>query len=616
MFSRNILVHFQGQEDWCVIVQTPNFGNIFVFEIASIALNRYNSVHHEMYDLRSSTIEVINSFNDESITIVDNPITFKIKNENDEVIVILPTKNGHHQNNLKMSVSKHLHYKNQGLLFLRQHNFAAASECFKILKNVIYSPDEKIITKLKSIKGLSEIGYNIKSQQSKSMNVVKLQNPMIIKGKNLTIIDYIQQCSIPGINIKLVKAYITVISKVYPATALEIALSKPELHKFLSKLCNNEKLLELLPVKIHELGIQLDHLTNFFDSFFERGKLTNILSFLKQLRENYGHGNRQITLYYSYFLLLDRQLKQLNLVLLDFFKANKNLEFCSIYFESFYQFLEKSIRNNAKSHSFSASKFGFDSFEMDILKLLIVMNLSLYIEGKLEYFNQLAKLIEPIFFYKSKFNISHNDPIISLYLACYSSSYQISSIPIKHEKNKVFIIGDECAAFCSNRKYDDIGGVDCHLLADLSIAILRNENDSPIKSAFWNRIHEGASYKTIVLVLGNIDFRTTIPIILSREFDASFNSIYERLVNIYLTIIDKIHQVCPNTSLIIHAVFDFFPSNRKLIRQFNDYLKGKIQSYATFYEMNHIEINSLKPEECPPKEYYNNFRDALYHSLK
>ena len=78
-----------------------------------------------------------------------------------------------------------------------------------------------------------------------------------------------------------------------------------------------------------------------------------------------------------------------------------------------------------------------------------------------------------------------------------------------------------------------------------------------------------------------------------------------------MEVIENVHKMVPKVSIVVHEVFDFFNGIQLMIRKFNAMMRSKLPSYVTVMRMPDIPIGSLDPKNCPPKEYYKNFRDAI-----
>ncbi|OHT05575.1 hypothetical protein TRFO_26647 [Tritrichomonas foetus] len=611
MNSCDILVHFQGKQEWCALVHTANFEFVTVHQVSEVALSRYNSVFHTQFNISQCSVGLIENFDDENVKILENPQKTEIKSSNQEILLLLPDQISQPEHQL--SINDYIHFNHQTILFLQQYHFAAARECLKLVKKVTCSPDNQSMTPLKPIKGLTERGYEVLDQDPPNQDVVKLKYPLQFNIENPPLSHYIAQCYSPTITKKQMKNNLREIVKSDPSLALEIALRNPDVFTFVPKLCEDQKVLTLLPQKIKTLQIKPNHLTHFTETFLSHGSLSQIMYFLSEVRESVGYGEPYITRYYALFLLINREFGKLHEVLLKFFRANQSLEINTICLGLFYMILEKMKTNNSPNIPVISPKNvnRLTPSEIQILNILMIAAVYLFVKGEIEYFAFFRNFIDPILSSPNNLQVLRQTSFISLFRACHSASLHIQESVKSSVHPKIFIIGDECAAFCSNRSYEDVGPVDCHLFDAMPIGFLREELKAPAKTSFWNRIKESEKYEILVLVFGNIDFRTTIPTILTREFDASFDSIFERLAKIYISLIEKVHQMVPKVGIVIHEVFDFFQDTRLMVRKYNEYIRTKFPSYVTVIEMPKKDVNPFSTDECPPKEYYVNVRNAL-----
>ena len=540
MNSCDILVHFQGKIDWCALVQTANFEQVMINDVANVALSRYNSVYRSHFQISQCTICVIDNYDEKTMKVIEDPENVEIK-ASQEIILILPDQAVNEDPQL--NIDDYINLNNQAISFIEQSYLSAAQECFKLIKNVIFdNDDENFWMKIKPLKGLTLKEYKILPNEAEIKNVIVSQDPIYKEKKMLTVAEYIQKCSIVGYNKKQIREFLDVIVKTEPAVALEIALKNPEQYKHITKLCRDKTVLEMLPAKISSMGIKSVHLINFTEAFISRASLSQALYFLKEVREHAGSGDPLITKYYASYLLIDRDLTKLHEVLFKFFKANQSCQLGSNNLILFYTLLEK-LKKNPPQPPIQIPPilhYKVKSSDINIVIILLILAIYFFIKGDIEFFISMRNFMESIVFTQNNCKIMSQVPLISLFRSCYSASFHFTEPFKKKEIPKIYILGDECAAFCANRNYEGIGPVDCHLIDNLSISLIRDENNSPGKDAFWNRIQEVKKYKVLVLVLGNIDLRISVQLILSREFEVSFDAIFERIANIYIKIIEKI----------------------------------------------------------------------------
>lgn len=605
-----ILVHFQGKQDWCAIVRTANFEMITAGEISSVALSRYNAVFHTYYHIMQCSIGIIENFEDNA-RMLKLPNKEELNSSNQEILIILPEQAPQIEHQL--STNDYIHFNKQAIIFLQNFHFSAARECLILVKKIVCNADDKTLSHLKPLKGLSERGFDIILPGLKNQNFLKLQYPLKLTQSNLTTNDYIQQCCCPTTPKSVIKENLIEIMKVDPSIALDIALRNSKLFSFLPKLCANPKNITLLVQKIKTFMIKPNNFNEFVEIFIARASLSQILCFFFEIKDSFGFGEpSSVGRYYARFLLFNREFTKLHEVLMKYFKGNHPFGLCSVNLNIFYIFLEKLKRNPALSPSQILCPIDsrLTIFDVSPFEVLLITAVFLFMKGEIDYFNSMKNFIDPIL--SCPFNLQFFDQclFISLFRACQTAASQITEV-VKMVNPTVYIVGDECGSFCANRNYEGFGSVDCHLFEMLSIVNLRKEVNSAIKTAFWNRIKESEKYEVLVLVLGNIDFRTTVSNILAREFDATFNSIFERIINIYIEVIENIHKMVPKVSIVVHEVFDFFIDIHLMIRKFNTMMRNKLPSYVTVMKMPDIPIANIDIKNCPPKEYYKNFRDAI-----
>lgn len=606
-----LLVHFQGKQDWCAIVRIANFEMITAGEISSVALSRYNSVFHTYYHIAQCSIGIIENFEDNP-RILQTPNKDEVTTTNQELIIILPdqsTKPVH-----QLSTTDYIHFNRQAIIFLQNFHFSAARECLILVKKIVCSKDDPALLHLKPLKGLTKRGFHIITPESQTQRFITLQHPLNFNGNsNLTVNDHIQRCCCPTTPKTTIKKSLIEIMKVDPSTALDIVLKNPKFYYFLPKLCTSQKIIILLIQKIKTYVIKPNNFNEFVEIFIMKASLTQILFFFFEIKDYFGFGEpSSVGRYYSRFLLFNREFTKLHEVLMKYFKGNHPFGVCSINLNIFYVFLEKLKRNPALSPSQILCPIDarLTLYDISPFEVILITAVFLFMKGEMDYFNTIKNFIDPILSCPFNLQFFNQCFFISLFRACQTASHQMTEV-VKMVNSTVYIVGDECGSFCANRNYDGIGSVDCHLFEMLPIVNLRKEVNLAIKTAFWNRIKESEKYEVLVLVLGNIDFRTTISNILSREFDVTFDSIFDRIINIYVEIVENIHKIVPKVKIVVHEVFDFFIDVHLMIKKFNALLRNKMPSYVTIMKMPDIPISSIDPRNCPPKEYYKNFRDTI-----
>lgn len=607
-----LLVHFQGKQDWCAIVRTANFETITASEISSVALSRYNAVFHTYYHIAQCTIGIIENF-EKNARMLKSPNKEEVKTSNQEILIILPEQASQIEHQL--STNDYIHFNRQAITFLQNYHFSAARECLILVKKIACSMDDQILSHLKPLKGLTELGFEVITPKSQNQSFLKLQYPLKFgsNNTNLTINDYVQQCCCPTTPKYVIKQNLLEIMKIDQSIALDYVIKNPKLFSFLPKLCTTPKSITLLVQKIKSLIIKPSNFNEFVEMFIMHASLSQILCFLFEIKDSFGFGEpSSVGRYYARFLLFNREFTKLHEVLMKYFKGNHPFGVCSVNLNIFYIFLEKYKRNPTLSPSQILCPIDsrLTIYDISPFEVLLITAVFLFMKGEIDYFNSLTNFIDPILSCPSNLQFLNQCFFVSLFRACQTASNQITEV-VKMVNSTVYIVGDECGSFCANRNYEGVGSVDCHLFEMLPIVNLRKEVNLAIKTAFWNRIKEAEKYEVLVLVFGNIDFRTTVSNILAREFDVTFDSIFERIINIYVEVIENVHKMVPKVSIVVHEVFDFFNGIQLMIRKFNAMMRSKLPSYVTVMRMPDIPIGSLDPKNCPPKEYYKNFRDAI-----
>ncbi|KAK8878056.1 hypothetical protein M9Y10_004819 [Tritrichomonas musculus] len=606
-----LLVHFQGKQDWCAIVRTANFELITAGEISSVALSRYNAVFHTFYHIAQCSIGIIENF-ENNVQMLSAPNKKEIKTSNQEILIILPEQQ--EQVEHQLNVNDYIHFSQLAIMFLQNYHFCAARECLILVKKIVCNNDDQFLKHFKPLKGLTESGYEIVTPECQDF--IKLRLSPKINLANPTINDYIQQCCCSTTPKKKIKKNLIEIMKVDQAVALDIVLRNPQLFSFLPKLCTDQKIISLLVTKIKTFLIKPSNFNEFVEMFIMHASLSQILYFFFEIKDSIGFGEpSSVCRYYARFLLYNREFTKLHEVLMKYFKGNHPFGVCSINLNNFYVFLEKLKRNPTLSPSqiLCPPDPRLTLFDIPPFEIILITAVFLFMKGEIDYFNSMKKFIDLILSCPSNSQMFNQCFFISIFRACQAASNQLTE-PVKMINSTVYIVGDEFGSFCANRNYEGIGSVDCHLFEMLPIINLRKEADLAIKTAFWNRIKESEKYDVLVLVLGNIDFRTTLPNILGREFDSTFDSIFERVINIYINVIEDIHKMVPKVSIVVHEVFDFYIDIHLMIKKFNAMMRNKLPSYVSVMPMPDIPIESIDPKNCPPKEYYKNFRDAIFQA--
>lgn len=136
------------------------------------------------------------------------------------------------------------------------------------------------------------------------------------------------------------------------------------------------------------------------------------------------------------------------------------------------------------------------------------------------------------------------------------------------------VIGDECAIYCSYRKWHGIRLVP-HVVLGLSVRDLRSDQKNGRKHSFWNQIEmiDPSESAGIILILGNRDCEFEIPDMVNKGQISEPDCGLEVLANVYAYVVKKIHVRWPEERIIVHPAIPREAKTAPLVYEFNSHLK-------------------------------------------
>lgn len=370
------------------------------------------------------------------------------------------------------------------------------------------------------------------------------------------------------------------VSKTQPYIALKICLKYPEYTEFIPIPCRVEEVMDAfvqICIKQNYDNVMLFYFAELFSKnglisrSMQIGYNISVLSGLPECATRRA----------CWVMLITRQFANLFMLLETYFKRcqNRSIGFLSAKIVYNNLMTVKKSNNKSKNNQRCVQTIvdPLDPADLNFLCIVLDTAIFLFLSGYVEDFKDILSAISTQ--NRKYFEKTGIPPEFDFYVFIdKAAQYAVNDrIP----KESIFALGDEGTL---NNAYNTLFNFEMvvpHPIPRMCVYDLRKGKKNLRKAAFWQQIRDCTLFHQILLVLGHYDLLFSIPKLIQRDHTVmSFTDAINKIIEIYLYAIEKIHRIIPQTQIYIHPLVF---ANNNLDDQktlFNNALRGALPSYT------------------------------------
>lgn len=389
---------------------------------------------------------------------------------------------------------------------------------------------------------------------------------------------------------------IKLISKTQPYIALKICLKYPEYTEFIPIPCRVEEVMDAFIQICVKQKYDNTMLFYFAELFAKNGLIARAMqigyniSVLSTLPEC---AMRRA----CWVMLVTRQFSNLFMLLETYFKRcqNRSIGFLSANIVYNHLMTVKKVNYKYKNTQRCVQTIvdPLDPSDLDFLCIVLDAACFLFLSGYVDDFKDILSAISTQ--NRKYFEKTGIPPEFDFYVFIDKAS--TFAVNDRIAKESIFALGDEGTL---NNAYNTLLNFEMvvpHPIPRIAIYDLRKGKKNLRKAAFWQQIRDCSMFHQILLVLGHYDILYTIPKLMQRDHTVmSFTDAVNKIIEIYLHAIEKIHRIMPLKQIFVHPLkfHNKFLDNQKVV--FNNALKNALPHYVVMLSENDCNVfydNSL-----------------------
>ncbi|OHS95836.1 hypothetical protein TRFO_38020 [Tritrichomonas foetus] len=571
----HLYVHFEGEHPYCILLKSPHFKGVKVFIIGDFALDEYNTKFGTDYLFHEVRYFLVNDITNKYDEIA--ALDLFIYEPNTELVIRLPDPAKEELN--LISLKKEKKFVDKGWNYYKHGDPKTAATYFwsagvqgipHLVKLTKQTGDQEM---LERIKLMLLTRYPDEIQLIASL--FQIQSPKDIH-------DAMEQLENPKkLSTNQRRDLIKYVSKTQPYIALKICLRFPEYIQFLPIPCKTEEIMTAFVQICTNLGYTNSLLVYLSEIFVKYGQISHALA-LGYNASVLADCPDSVTRRACWIMLIDKQFSSLYMTLVAYFNKDQNRSIGGLNASIILSRLTAikrfpPIKARTACRVMQTIVDPLDPDDLDFLCIVLITASFLFLNGNIDEYIDVSAAINSQnrkFFEKTGIPQEFD-------LFVYIDKAGEFAINDRPKTESVFAIGDEGSLGNAYNTLATFEMVISHPIPRLTIWDLRRGVKKFKKAAFWHQICESILYKHVLLVLGHYDLLYIVPKLLQYDFSIeTVNDAINRIVEIYLYVIQKIHKKMPQLEIYIHPVKI---DNKMLIPQaeiFNAVLKKALPEYA------------------------------------
>ena len=584
MNQLEVLVHFEGRQNWCALVRASNFEKIMVLDVIRIALAKYNAVFHASVTIPQIRVRTILDINRPDIPL-DSPELEEVKSSDCEIVVILPDYEDW-ERELQEEQKAIFKTKKKEILKMAQTFMAAGyySDARDLMVKSGGVPADSVLERM--YKGCYEemngmIPDNVKFVDPKCENRIEVDPRQLgmsdkVFGVKRSVADVRDDLlDFSRVDERKTPEDILLLAKTNPKMAFSLALRYPSLFNALPKLCEaNEECVNYFMGLIVKMHVHPKDCLVLAEIFQKAGNINIALELLIIYQDIDMDAN--IIRFILWFLLVDNRLARLQSMLRSWlFKGGyrRIMSNSSMWFDQTIRNVKSPRKVETRALPL-AKPLVTDQSQVEetpdtqMVPIVEIAALYCFMAGAFQSFCEFRNILAPVI--GVVLSDGKTMPITRTFLYACSAYERIKENgPIG---DKVVAIGDETSMLLAHQATKDQGTIVAYPIPALMIASLVFGEENTAKSIFWNRIEEISGYETLILCIGSNDLVTTVPKWLRMDKNAVFEDVFEAMINGLAGVIHKIKEMHPDIEVVVHHLFYNESTPQCITRLFNTML--------------------------------------------
>lgn len=589
MNQLEVLVHFEGSQNWCAVVRASNFEKITVLDMVTVALARYNAVFHTDVKIDQLRFQSILDINKPDVPL-KSPELEEVKSSDYEISVLLPDYEAWAaslaETRAQICQNKRKEILKLAETFMTNGYYGDARDLMLAVGDV---PADTVLEKLykKVYEGMSDM-------ITRPVTFVKSSGPTNVVDIDC---DYLQmndkvfsvQRSVTDIRDDVLDSSksdeartqddLMFLAESDPKLAVALALQYPSMFAILPKLCDkNEKCVFYFMEMLVRSQILPRDCLELAENFQKAGQIDIALELLIFYQDIDVDPN--VVRFVLWFLLVDNRLARFQSMIRGYLfrigcprspMRGKSL------FDKINGVVQRGLPLRKVDYKVLPATVPLvmddSKVEKEIDKQMIPISeitaLYCFMSGALHSFVEIRNLLAP--FMSAALSDKRTLPITRTFLYACSAYERIKeNVPLG---DKVVAIGDETAMLLAYQNTKDQGTIMAYPIPALMIANLVYSQEGMARSIFWNRVKEIDGYETLILCIGANDLITTVPQWLLLDKESEFGNIFESLIQGLVGVIEQIRKMYPNLDVVVHYLFFNESTPEHITRLFNSLLE-------------------------------------------
>lgn len=593
--EKKILVHFEGEQNWCAMVRVMNFETVTVLEIVNVAMGKYNSVFHTELSANNLKIRFVHEFSGKPV-IIENPATEEITSSDAEISVLLPDydawKARIEQERIKVSKKNRKEILALAERFLSEdfpgdarallqkaEQIPAASRIERMYKRA-FCEYEWIIER-----GFDFVDSTVTTDREIRIEAESFEMSDLAFGIERTTEELIKDIENSAqIDPERTRSDLLLLAKTHPKLAVSLVLRYPSLYNpCLPQICENEEAMSYFSSMLLSSKEIPRDLLALAEAFQSTGNIdmTLDLLLLYQKRDLDNDVVRLIV----WLLLIDNRMGRLHVMLDTYFSRLNCKEIMNMNTKVFRLILKEvklgvPVGRECQDPTNITLNDVCDltQNEETIIPIIEITAIFCFMSGAFESFSALRNYLEPniatILACEKIIGITH------MFLFACSSYERLTDNRVMGDK--IVAIGDETTMILAFQDAPDQGTVLAFPISALAIVNLTSPHGSTPNTLFWNRINEIEGYETLILCVGSNDLITTLPLWLMKDTKVTFREIFRTLINGFIGVIEKIQRKYPELEILVHSVFNTESVEPGITVMFNQMLSDMLPETVKF----------------------------------